>query len=104
MSRIQPQDNLEVLAISAAQPVWLETVVNSYAKFPDTAKLLTALALQSPFGEYTLTDGVIKYKGRVVVPDDQEIQLRILQALHASPVAGHSRFHVTYQRLKHLFC
>jgi hypothetical protein len=38
--------------------------------------------------EYSLVDGLLFYRGLLVVPS-LELQLQILQARHASPVAGH---------------
>lgn len=48
-----------------------------------TKKLLTALAIKSPMGDYTLQDGIIRYKGRVYVSQDTELQLNLLKALHS---------------------
>lgn len=103
LSRIHPQDELEVLAIYVAQPTWLESITLSYDKFSETAKLLTSLVVESPMGDYTLKEGIIRYKGRVLIPHDEDMQNQILQALHTSAAAGHSGFHVTYKRVKNMF-
>jgi hypothetical protein len=103
LSRIHPQDNLEILALSVTQSVWLEEVTQGYVRCPDTAKLLASLAVQSPLGEYTLRDRVIRYRGRILVPPDTQMQVKIITTLHASPVGGHSGFQVTYQKVKALF-
>ena len=103
LSRIQPQDNLEVIAISVTQPVWLEELRLAYYKFPEIAKILASLTLQNPLGDYTLKDRIIRFKGKILVPPDHQMQARTISALHASPVGGHSGFHVTYHRVKALF-
>lgn len=103
LSRIHPQNNLEILGMSIAQPIWLEELINSYHKFRETAKLLSALAVKSPSGDYLLHDGVIKYKGRILIHNDPAMHTRLISALHCSPVGGHSGYHVTYHRVKKLF-
>lgn len=38
-----------------------------------------------------------------MIPPDHNKQLKIVHAVHGSPVGGHSGFHVTYHRIKKLF-
>jgi len=103
LSRVHPQDSLEVLALSVAQPSWLQTIMDCYALYPETIKLLAALALQNPMDNYELKDGIIRYKGKILPPPDQGIQNNVLQALHSGAVGGHSGFQFTYRRIKNVF-
>lgn len=103
LSRINPQDQLEVLAVSYSQPAWLEEISSAYAKFPETTKLLATLTIKSPHGDYVLQEGLIKTKGKILVPPDMKLQNLIISALHDSPVGGHSGAFVTYQKVKQLF-
>lgn len=103
LSRINPQDQLEVLAVSYSQPAWLEKISSAYAKFPENAKLLATLTIKSPHGDYVLQEGLIKTKGKILVPPDMKLQNLIISALHDSPVGGHSGAFVTYQKVKQLF-
>lgn len=77
--------------------------MDTYTPDAHTKKLLTKLAMQKTSGHFTLQEGVIKYKGRVWVGHNSSIQLQILQSLHSGPLGGHSRFPVTYWRIKELF-
>ncbi|XP_010237630.2 receptor kinase-like protein Xa21 [Brachypodium distachyon] len=52
---------------------------------------------------YHLHNGLIRKKGRIWLAATPALQLKIIQAFHASPVGSHSDLPVTYQRLKHLF-
>jgi hypothetical protein len=56
----------EVQAMSSSTPKWLETVIEGYQKDGETKQLLAELSL-SWYNDkgFTLTDGVIKYKGRI---------------------------------------
>lgn len=103
LSRVSPADHLEVCVVSYSQPAWFDTIAKGYLVCPITAPLLAALATHSPKGDYVLTDGLIRYKGRIVVPQDPQLQNTIISALHSSPVGGHSGFHVSYHRVKSLF-
>jgi hypothetical protein len=54
-----------VLAISTFHPVWLQDLVDTYHTDPSTAKILTVLAIKSPYGHFIIQQGVIKYKGKI---------------------------------------
>jgi hypothetical protein len=98
----QPSDSL--LAISQLQPVWLQDVAELYQQYPEARTLLARLAVHSQAtDEYTLRDGLIRYKGRLWLPADKEFTTKIIEAFHASPVGGHSGVPVTLSRLKQLF-
>lgn len=64
---------------------------------------LAQLSLQSPISDYSLVDGIIKYKNSIWVGTNQLAQRHILQALHSSAIGGHSGVNATYQRVKALF-
>ena len=46
---------------------------------------------------------LIRHKGRLWFGNNARIHQKILQALHSSAIGGHSGFHATYNRIKHLF-
>jgi transposase InsO family protein len=53
--------------------------------------------------EFSLVDSLLKYKNRIWVGNDHQLQLKILTAFHSSAVGGHSGISVTYHRVKKLF-
>jgi hypothetical protein len=75
-----------------------------YEDDAQTKQLLVELvvALDS-YQDYTLQNGVLKYKGRVWVGNNKTAQNHILIALHDSGLGGHSRVSATYARVKQLF-
>ncbi|PUZ75467.1 hypothetical protein GQ55_1G171700 [Panicum hallii var. hallii] len=103
LSRIHPQHKPEVLAISSAQPIWLQELIQSYVKFPDIARLLASLSVKSTMGEYMLHDGLIKFKGKILVLPNEKLQQTIIQSLHSTAIGGHSGPFVTYQKVKQMF-
>jgi hypothetical protein len=92
------------LAMSSSQPKWLEEVVASYDGDELAKELLVKLSVdQHAVPDYTLLQGVLRYKGRVWVGVVPELRLKIMTAFHSSAVGGHSGAPVTYRRLKQLF-
>ncbi|XP_073357824.1 uncharacterized protein [Aegilops tauschii subsp. strangulata] len=53
--------------------------------------------------QYTMKDGILRYKGRVWIGNDATVQQHLINSLHSSAVGGHSGFHATYNRIKRLF-
>lgn len=93
-----------ILAVSSANPVWLQRVVEGYKDDPKAQELLTSLAVDPENSQgYSLHKGVIRYRGRVWLGTNQLAQQHVMQALHYSAVGGHSGSLATYQRIKALF-
>jgi hypothetical protein len=87
LSRIDQQE--ELLAISECRPKWLEVIVESYQKDPDTKQLLTELSLTGSNSKgYQLIDGVIKLKGKVWLGKHKETHKAVMLALHDSGIGG----------------
>ncbi|CAO2144897.1 unnamed protein product [Urochloa humidicola] len=104
LSRIPPHEHQELIAISTVQQNWFQDISESYIKHPATAKLLAALTVNNnTLNQFTYSDGIIKYRNRIWVDGCPDIQLKICQALHSSPVGGHSGFQATYVKIKQLF-
>ena len=100
----KPHDGpTELLALSMVQPLWFQEVMDGYMHHPATSKLLAALSVTSPQGNFVLKDGLIRYKNRIWVDGNVLLQNKIYQTLHAGAMGGHSGFQVTYQKIKHMF-
>lgn len=67
LSRVPPFESQTVLAISTPVAIWLQELVDSYPSHPATARLYATLAVCSPWHNFTLQNGVIKYKNRIWV-------------------------------------
>jgi transposase InsO family protein len=94
----------ELSAISAPVPHWMSHIVDSYHNDSKAQELLAKLASSSANDpHFSLHQGLLRYKGRIWVGNNQELQHTIIQAFHSSPVGGHSGIPATYQRLKRLF-
>lgn len=103
LSRVSHEHMSELAAISMSHPTWLTEMQHAYLQDEAAVKLLSELSVSSPVGYYCLKSGIIYYKQRIWVGNYTSLQQRILQALRASAIGGHSGYEVTYKRIKRLF-
>ncbi|WVZ49776.1 LOW QUALITY PROTEIN: hypothetical protein U9M48_001105 [Paspalum notatum var. saurae] len=93
-----------VLPITVITPTWIQEVQNSYITDERCQQLLTKLTVApSSFPNYTLRNGLIRYKGKLFIGTAKDLKIQILSTLHASALGGHSGERATYQRIKLLF-
>jgi hypothetical protein len=101
----KPSASSQVFALTTVQPAWLSAVVASYTGDAHVQTLLQKLAVDpAAVPSYTLTQGILRYKGRIWVGSDPALQQQLISAFHDSPIGGHSGFPVTYRRLLSRFC
>jgi ribonuclease HI len=94
----------DLAAMSVCQPQWVDEVISSYAGDDHTKELLTKLSLDSSVvPNFSLRDGLLRYKTRIWVGHDIQLQTKLISAVHNTALGGHSGISVTYGRLKHLF-
>lgn len=91
----------EFNAISFPIATWLEDLKMTYAHDSYLQDLLNQLreGKLDPL-KYTLTNGVLTYKGKIIIGDCLPLKEQIFQMVHDSPVGGHAGYEKTYQRLK----
>lgn len=73
------EDHSAILAISCAQPSWLEDIVSSYNQDEKGRELLQQLAV-SPASKpnYALVNGLIRYKNSIWIANDLPLQTTLL--------------------------
>jgi hypothetical protein len=77
LSRCAPA---EVHAVSVVVPQWLLDIQNNYNHDPIAQYMLAKLAIDpSAVSNFTLTEGILRYKGRIWVGDDTTIQSALCQ-------------------------
>jgi hypothetical protein len=95
---------IPVLAVSEARLKWLEVIVDWYMQDAPMKQLYTELTLHSPNDKwFSLTEGVIRYQGKIWLGTHTVAQQAFLLALHSSGLGGHSGGLVTYHKIKQLF-
>ena len=96
--------NSQLFTVTTIQPVWLSTVLDNYASDPSVQALLQQLAMDpSASGPYSLSQGIIRFHGRILIGEVPALQKQLISAFHDSPQGGHSGFPMTYRRLNSLF-
>lgn len=104
LSRCDSPEILQLSALSVCVPSWLDEVRDSYASHPHTSSLLSQVLLQPESApHFSVTDGVLRYKGRIWLGHNVGLQQKVLGALHNAAVGGHSGMQITYTRLRRLF-
>lgn len=94
---------LNGLYVSSITPSWLRQVTQGYMQDSTAQKLIESLTTGAKREHYTLTQGVICFKGRIWLGANKELHQMVMSALHDSAVGGHSGFPVTYRRIKSSF-
>jgi hypothetical protein len=102
LSRYEGQN--EIVSVSECLPTWVQNLRQGYEDFPEDKLLLQELAVagQNDRG-YVLSDGLIRFQGRIWVGHNTLAHQHVLQTLHASGIGGHSGITATYNRFKALF-
>ena len=91
-------------AISAVKPKWMKELCRSYEGDEHWQSVIAQCLLDSHTGsDYQILDGIIKYKGKLVVGSANGIRNSLLKAVHDTALGGHSGQRGTYQKLRALF-
>jgi hypothetical protein len=97
-------DSLSCPALSVVQPKWLEKVIMSIELDTYSSDLMAKLLLDSSsVPDFSLHKGLLRYKGKIWVGNDQTLQLKLISVFHCSAVGGHSGVLVTYRKLNAMF-
>jgi hypothetical protein len=100
----RPAPEVSLCAISQLHPAWLADVVAAYDSDPQAQELLTRLSVSTDeTDDFSLRDGVIRYKNKLWLPSNSPLPSKIMSVMHSSPLGGHSGFLVTFCRIKSLF-
>lgn len=100
----RPHPTSQLYAVSSCEPTWTTSIAQGYASDSASQDIIAKLVVaKDSVPHFSLQDGLLKFKGRVWIGNNQPLQLQIMSALHCAPVGGHSGFPVTYRRIKQLF-
>ena len=92
------------VAITAFVPDWYQKVPASYERGEWTKELLEQLSIDdNSKPRYTILNGLLRYQGRLVAGDCENLRKRILQTLYESPIRGHLGIQNTYMKVKQVF-
>ena len=86
LSRVTHASTSELLAISTAQPVWLQDLQNSYDQNAIAKNLLTELAIKPVFGNFKLVQGIIKHEDKIWLGHDEQLQQDVIRVLQLEAI------------------
>lgn len=102
LSRKSSHTEIHALCVSTSR--WLEIIVEGYQQDDHSKQLLSELALSGTNDKgFTLSNGVIRYKGSIWLGNHKEAHQAVFLALHDSGLGGHSGITSTYNKIKALF-
>ncbi|WVZ54264.1 hypothetical protein U9M48_005089 [Paspalum notatum var. saurae] len=100
----KPSHTASCAALSMVSPHWLDEVLQGYNADTHAQELIAKLLLDpAAVPSFSLSAGLLRYKGCIWIGNNPSLQVKLLQACHDSAVGGHSGFPVTYSRIKQLF-
>ncbi|CAO2169811.1 unnamed protein product [Urochloa humidicola] len=95
---------LSCASLSAVSPQWMQEVADGYSLDEFSQTLLTKLTIdKDAVPHFSLVNGLIRYKGRLWIGANPQLQRKLLSASHESAIGGHSGVPATYMRMKKLF-
>lgn len=96
LSRVE-EEKVICSALTTITPEWENDVVSSYAGDDFIAKILTTKQdTWDLWPYYSISEQILKYKGRIVVGNQSDLRTQILSTMHASAYGGHSGINGTY--------
>lgn len=100
LSRKSEESPSLLLAVSSPVPSLIVQLKRFYSQEAAGKALVDQWHSDSEFrGKFKLYDGLLYFGDRLFVPPESELQQRVLQELHSSPVGGHSGYRATLARV-----
>jgi hypothetical protein len=82
-------DQEELCMVSSPTTAWLQSVQDSYSSDPAAKEILSKLAVNKDLvPNYQLNQGVIKYKSRIWVGNDEALKHQLITTFHDSAIGG----------------
>ena len=98
----QQRDSLQ--AITAIKPKWREELHKSNERDEHYQTMVAECLLDPQIGaDYRVIDGMLKYKGKLVVGSTNNIRNSLLKTVYDTALGEHLGQRRTYQKLKALF-
>ncbi|XP_071918893.1 uncharacterized protein [Coffea arabica] len=92
------------LVITSVTPLWIQELQRSYDVDPQCQSIISQRVLDpTSQSQYEWDQGLLKYSGKLYVGATNGLSEKLIQALHASAIGGHSGQKGCWQRLKALF-
>jgi hypothetical protein len=100
----QRPHNINVMAITAATPLWVTEVLDSYKEDAKCKELEEQLRISpTALPNFSMANSLLRYKGKILVGRTSDMRKRLPESFHNSVLGGHLGERVTYNGIKALF-
>jgi hypothetical protein len=100
----QHEEEGSLFSLSLSVPDWFEEVRQEWLTHLTIYNIIQHLQEDhNPPIRYTWQDNILKYKDCLVLSPSSSLNLRLLNELHSSTIAGHSGFQKTYAHARRYF-
>lgn len=72
--------------ITLVKPQWVEDLTQSYEGDTELTDIIAATLLQAAGENYSMKEGILRYKGRLVVGKAHDVRVKVMQAIHGSAI------------------
>lgn len=86
-------------AIIEVLPVWYKEVYKIYEGVPLLYEIIVS-KIGNKWHKYIYEDGVLRYKGIIVMGQKGELKEKLVKAIYDSYIDRHARIHNSYKRLE----
>jgi hypothetical protein len=91
----------QLMVVTTIVPSWINQVLQSYEQDPHCSDMITKLTIDpQAIPNMSFSKGLLRYKGRMYIGSNGNLQQNLLESFHNSALGGHSGERATYQRLK----
>jgi hypothetical protein len=95
------EDEGSLFSLSFIVPNWLQAIHQEWLQDPKSSQLIQKLQSSAPAPpRYSWLHDELRYKGRLYLSKQSNLKSMVLFELHATPIARHSGFTKTYDRVK----
>lgn len=87
------------MALSIVKPLWMEEILNTCTQddHDQCLQLIAKLSIApTSIPDYTLMQGILRYKGKILVGTTGAMRPQLVQPFHQSALGGHSGERATY--------
>lgn len=91
-------------AITILEPKWIRELKDSYQEDEELKGLIKQLTENgSNFPHHTYNGGLLRYKNKLMVGEENQMREKIIDMVHNSSEGGHSGINGTYKKMKSYF-
>lgn len=103
LSRSEAGPVAMLVAISSCHPTILDQLQQFYTSHEVGKTLISKFQTVTDNSHFSITQGILYFKGRIVIPEEVGLRTLLFEEYHASPLGGHSGVKGTLTRLAAAF-